>query len=133
MESVSSGSWLTTTPASQLIYLNAGEQVMRFSVIGEPLYNFDKITFSLPGAVETRESGTTFSAFLHPGRQLGIRINENSGSHSIRILDIQGKLIWHHDEIHPGSLLISDRLHPGIYIIQATSGSGMVSLKVAIP
>jgi hypothetical protein len=133
LESVSSGSWLTTTAVSQLIYLNAGEQVMRFSVIGEPLYNIDRITFSLPGAMDTRETGTTFSAFLYPGRQLGVRINENRGPHSIRILDIQGKPVLHHGELGPGCLLISDPLRPGIYVVQAISGSGIVSRKVAIP
>jgi aryl-phospho-beta-D-glucosidase BglC (GH1 family) len=133
LESISSGSWLTTTPVSKLIHLNAGEQVMRFSVIGEPLYNIDKITFSLPGTIDARETGTNFTAFVYPGRQLGVRINESSGSNSIRICDIQGKLILKRDELGPGSLLISDPLTPGIYIIQATSVAGSLSRKVAVP
>jgi len=132
LESISSGSWLTTTPVSQWMHLYPGVQVLRFDVIGEPLFNFDKIAFSLPGAVEPQTNGTLMTVSLHPGRQLGIRIAPTIGSGSIRILDIQGRLVFMHQGLAPGDLLVSDPLPPGIYIVQAGFDAGMRSHKVAV-
>jgi aryl-phospho-beta-D-glucosidase BglC (GH1 family) len=133
LESISSGSWLTTSAVTTVLHLTPGIQIMRFSVIGEPLFNFDKIVFSIPEATKTWATDARIIVNTSPSRQLAIRVDGITGTSSIRILDIRGRVILHEMEYSPGERYITDPLLPGFYIIQASTDQGALSRKVAIP
>lgn len=132
LESLSSGNWLQTTPVSTLLHLQPGVQVMRFCVLDEPLFNFDKIIFSSPGATGPGwKNPPGLHVTFKQGNQLLVRIPGATRTHSIRIYDIQGKMLLR-GEIQPGEGYLSGPLPPGIYIIQASGASGMFSGKAVV-
>ena len=132
LESISSGSWLTTTPVSTTLHLIPGIQVLRFSVIGEPLYNFDKLVFSAPGAVGPESAGTRLDVIPTAGRQLNIRVNGTTRTSSIRLIDIRGRILLPPHELGPGESYLTGPLPPGLYIVQALAGEERITCKVAV-
>jgi hypothetical protein len=133
LESISSGSWLATAPVSEILHLHPGIQVMRFSVIDRPLFNFDKIVFSTPGAAWNQVQGD-IELYVHVtnNRQLSIRVEGSTGEQMIRILDLHGRVIQTDVQVGPGARFLSDQLPQGLYIIQAIGGQKMWSRKVVV-
>jgi hypothetical protein len=133
LESVSSGSWLQTAPVSEMVHLNAGEQVMRFTIIEEPLFNFDKIVFSLPETTgpDPHKASTGLKALVQPGNRLLLQVSDALHPHSFRIFDIRGRLLFQ-GEMPPGEHFLSDPVPPGIYIVQVFSDSWMGSDKLIV-
>ncbi len=130
---IGSGSWLETTPVTETIYLPAGQQVMRFTVIDDPLFNFDKMVFSRPGAIRGSESGLpVLKATVQPGNRIMLSIPGAIHPYSVRIVDIRGQLHFQ-ENILPGEIHLSDPLIQGIYIIQGSGEQGPISGKIVLP
>ncbi|MCK5134984.1 MAG: cellulase family glycosylhydrolase [Bacteroidales bacterium] len=130
---LSSGSWLQTNQVSVPIYLSKGTQVMRFSVIDEPLFNFDKIEFTLnttgmrnPGMVD----GLRISK--DPGGQLIITQDDTAEIRMIRIYSMSGTLIQIID--HPGhpARISTCGISTGLYIIQVHTQDHLKNIKTYI-
>jgi hypothetical protein len=133
LESISSGSWLATAPVSEILHLHPGIQVMRFSVMERPLFNFDKIVFSTPGAAWNQVQGD-LGLYVHVtfNRQLEIRAGGSTGERMIRIFDLHGRVIHTDVQTGPGARFLSDQLPPGLYIIQVAEGRKIWSRKVVV-
>ncbi len=132
-ETVSSGSWLQTTPVSSMVHLDQGAQVLRFGVIDEPQFNFDKIIFSILESLHSDSSGPSgLEIRALPGRRLSVGIPGSRDTRSIRIFDVMGRMHFV-GMVPPGEHCLSDPLPSGIYIIQSTGESGNLSAKVYLP
>jgi aryl-phospho-beta-D-glucosidase BglC (GH1 family) len=110
--------WLLTDSVSTIMNLTAGEQIMRFTVLSEPLFNIDKLVFTLnTSAAELSNTRNNFTVFQDQNRELVIDINEASVL-CIRIYNITGALI--HTIDHPGkySRISTNGMPAGIYFIQ---------------
>ncbi len=130
---ISSGSWLTTTRISAPIILSQGIQVMRFCVIDEPQFNFDKIEFTLntTGLNKTRmENDLRLSRI--PGRELIITHESPEEIQLIKVFSITGTHILSID--HPGiqARIQTGGLRTGIYLIQVHTRDGIKCVKTHI-
>jgi len=135
LESESTGSWLTTTDVSFTMQLEAGEQVMRFSVIDQPLFNIDKTIFSLNTSIGGAGSipGKGISVTGDMDRVLMIRHLRTTSASLIRVYDITGSLVKTR-KAAPGEAvrLETTGMRAGIYLIRATSGARSDCVKVMI-
>jgi hypothetical protein len=132
-ETVSSGSWLQTTPVSAMVYLDQGIQVLRFGVIEEPQFNFDKIVFSVPEATgPTAKPTTELNVSIMPGNRMRVRSPDALQENTIHIFDIRGRLMIQ-GTIPPGEDYLSDPADPGVYIIRVSGEAGVIAGKIVVP
>jgi hypothetical protein len=130
---LSSGSWLTTTPVSAPIFLSQGIQVMRFCVIDEPQFNFDKIEFTL-NTTGIKKTGmeNEIRLFRVPGGELIITQTTPEEIQLIKVFSITGTHILSID--HPGvkARIQTGGLSTGIYLIQVHTRDGIKCVKTYI-
>jgi aryl-phospho-beta-D-glucosidase BglC (GH1 family) len=132
-ETVSSGSWLQTTPVSAMVHLDQGIQVLRFGVIEEPQFNFDKIVFSVPEATgPTAKPTTGLNVSIMPGNRMRVRYPDVLQENTIHIFDIRGRLMIQ-GTIPPGEDYLSDPVDPGVYIIRVYGEAGVIAGKIVVP
>jgi hypothetical protein len=127
----SSNSWLITTPVSDTMYLPAGEQIMRFSVIDPPVFNIDKFNFVFLDGT-TLISGypdKPFNIFINRNREISLNFNENIVVQRIQVYNINGSLML--SVLNPAcnQAISTNDLPEGIYIIQATTNKGRIAEK----
>jgi len=133
LEAISSGSWLNTTKVHTRMILNEGQQIMRFSVISEPLYHIDKYEFRLntagdePFAVGEKR----ISVEGDVNGDLLITLPQTALTSRIGVYDMSGSRVM---IVHagPGRVirLKTAGMSPGIYIIRASDGRYYDSVKI---
>ncbi len=135
LESKSSGSWLTTTVVSTTMQLDSGQQIMRFSVIDDPLFHIDKMIFTLnTNSTEwLTDPGDRIRITGDPDHALLIRHCGATSTSLIRVYNMTGSLVavrrtGPDQAVRMGT---SDWA-PGIYIITALSGSRVDRIKTMI-
>lgn len=133
LTSVSSGSWLTTTTVSHTMELQAGIQILRFTVVDEPQFNFDKmvVTLNTVGA-GTIQAEPEIRIYVNPHRQLVIKTVGSTVSGPIRIFDIQGRTISSIPDPEPGATATTVSIPSGIYLVQVPSGPNIYTRKVLV-
>ncbi len=96
------GNWVTTEPVSETVQLNAGVQVIRFSVYTLPAFNIDRFDFELIAAtsVETppdqKESPTSDEVSLYPNptrNSISVRLSAHSGFQTLTMFDLLGRIV----------------------------------------
>jgi hypothetical protein len=120
--SLSSGSWLDTKEVETSMLLSAGQQIMRFTVIDQPLFNFDRVIFKL-NTTGIRPDAALPTLNIHMDHDGDLLISNPTGQHfnTIRIFDVQGRLVRILDQ-HPSPAQVKrEGLSPGVYIIHASS------------
>lgn len=140
LESKRSGSWLTTTKVSFRMPLEAGEQILRFTVIDQPAFNFDKMEFSpvtsaggsLPGMTD-RNPSAGISVTEDGKGCLLIRHHGATSASVIRVHDLTGSVVAM-TIIQPEeqTRMAIPGLAPGIYVISAVSGQRMDCVKTMV-
>jgi aryl-phospho-beta-D-glucosidase BglC (GH1 family) len=127
-----SGSWLTTKTVSTVLPLKAGVQIMRLTVLSQPLFNIDKFTFSLPETptgIDGNPKANPVAVYrTNAGEVVVTSTRENL--RSIEIYNITGTLIAtqhaYSDRFSAG------KLPPGIYIFRIRTEQGITVLKAAV-
>jgi aryl-phospho-beta-D-glucosidase BglC (GH1 family) len=126
-------SWLNTKSVSSTINLIEGVQIMRFSVIAEPLFNIDKIVFELPNTVEDPESDIfLFNVFLNQNRELIFIYNNNASVRLVQIYDITGSLIRSITDPEINMKLSTSGMPSGIYIVHSLTDNQKFTRKIII-
>src|SRR4030042_3250972 len=126
-------SWLNTQSVSATMNLIAGEKIMRFSVIGQPLFNIDKIVFESPNTVEIPESDNfSFKVFLDQNREIIFIFSNNSSIRSVQIYDITGSLIRALTNPEINMKISTSGMPSGIYIIHALTDNQKFTRKIII-
>ena len=127
-------SWLTTKTVSTKMYLYAGNQIMRFTVLSEPLFNIDKMVFDLKtDATEiSLQKENPFVAYQNNLGELIIKQDQNSNIEMFTIYSISGSLIQ--SVKYPESItrIPSYNFTQGIYLIQGVSENQKYNQKVVI-
>ena len=134
LTATSSNSWLTTKIVSTTMNLTAGEYIMRFTVIDDPLFNIDKIVFTLP---ETPANNPTiedhpFTVFLNRNREIVFNLAKDSSIKWIHIYDITGSLVQSIQNPEINTTLSTRGMPGGVLILQALTNDGMYSAKVMV-
>ncbi|WP_372947164.1 cellulase family glycosylhydrolase [Mariniphaga sp.] len=125
---------LNTVPVSFKMYLYPGEQIMRFTVLSDPLFNIDKMAFELATGLETmkKEENIQILAFQNHNNELEIRTNSVGRFEYIVVSNITGQTMYsvNHPE-HVTKISVSN-LPSGIYIIQGFKNNKRYSVKTII-
>jgi aryl-phospho-beta-D-glucosidase BglC (GH1 family) len=124
---------LNTASVSTIMNLNAGEQILRFTVISLPLFNIDKIVFESPEAVQaTKVENMAFTVFQNQNRELVYISNSKFPVHLIQIYNITGSLIFTITDPETEFKIATSGLPAGIYFIQAVTDKQKISRKIII-
>ncbi len=129
-----SGSNLTTKPFTTEMYLYPGIQIMRFSVISNPIFNIDKITFELKNATKTIDFGAEnpFNIYQNNSGEVVITQKTDSQLKTIGLYSITGSLLKVVNNPGAQTVIPINDLSSGIYIIQASNPSTRFSKKIVI-
>ena len=129
-----SNSALNTLPNATKMYLQPGNQIMRFTILDVPSFNVDKIEFEL--ATSTRPSATqqTFGFILHQNYTNELVINQKPGTELtlLTIYSLDGKLLKTFSKPEATEKISSAEFSPGLYIVRGFSKNDMYSEKIII-
>jgi hypothetical protein len=124
---------LNTASVSAIMNLNAGEQIMRFTVISLPLFNIDKIVFESPEAIEVNKAeDLSFTVFQNQDRELVFISDSKLPIHLLQIYNITGSLILAITDPEAELKISTSGLPAGIYFIQAVTDKQKISRKIVI-
>lgn len=133
LQAPNTGSWLVTTPVSTSIELSAGEQIMRFTVIDDPLFNIDKFEFSLDNtSAEQYPEHSSFQAYVNKHREIIIKFKEGSDISILHLYDVRGNRIKSITAPSSNPKIQTSDLENGIYIIQALSNQMNITKKIIL-
>ena len=125
-----SNSWLDTKSTSFTMHLEAGEQIMRFTVIDQPLFNIDKIIFRLPtsGSGPIQSAEESLEIYQNQHRELIIKHKDAASLRTIKMYNLCGSLIY--ATSGNSSMIPSLDLPAGIYIIRAACDKHVYTAKI---
>jgi len=128
-------SWLTAKNVATTMKLDSGQQILRFSIISEPLFNIDRLTFELV----TSSAGIplTGSNFLlawqeMAGGNLMIRFMKPESIKILSFYDEKGALFRKIIAGKGESVINAGRLPPGLCIIRAITNNLMFGEKIIV-
>ncbi len=125
-------SWLETKSTHTKVDLKAGEQIMRFTVIDKPLFNFDKLTFRLvtSGTGPSRSAGGSLTAYQNQNREIILYPNTGETIQGIKLYDLKGSVIYSAE----GSLPTVPAMDvpAGIYIVRAVCDDRVYATKILL-
>jgi len=116
------------------MYLYAGEQIMRFSVLSDPIFNIDKISFDLTTATldYTYQKENPFLSYQNNFGELVIKQNQNEQIEIMNIYSVSGALIYSVSNPEIITVIPSYKTPNGIYIIESISNNKKFSQKISV-
>jgi len=130
----SSNSNLNTKPFTTEIYLYPGVKIMRFSVIATPIFNIDKIIFDLKSAVSNLEmkDEKPFFVYQNSSDEIVVNLKTNQQLNKIRLYSVSGSLLKMVNTSGSQTIIPTNDLPAGVYIIQVSGLSKQFSEKLII-
>ena len=140
------GSWLITDTVSTTMILKEGEQILRFSMLSDPTFFFDKIEIKeyQPSGTDTSSSDTTglvndlfdddidFVVFQDVNNLLHLNYSGNEDLLKIQIFDINGRMMKViHGPVKDVTIHF-EIYETGLYFIRATSASKLYFMKTTL-
>ncbi len=134
LEALNSNSFLDTEAVSFSISLAAGEQIMRFTVISQPLFNIDKIDFTLntTGLNPSLKDAADLMVYQEQGGDLIITLNDHAPIELISMYNLSGAVVCSVQNPDRPCRLSTDGMGKGIYIIKAFSRERVHHAKTLI-
>ncbi len=124
---------LNTSYVSAIMNLDAGEQIMRFTLISLPLFNIDKIVFESPDAVEAMKTENfSFTVFQNQDRELVIISEKKLAIRLLQIYNITGSLIFNFTNPETELKISTSGMPSGYYVIQAVTDKQKICRKIVI-
>jgi aryl-phospho-beta-D-glucosidase BglC (GH1 family) len=125
---------LNTLPVTTGMYLYAGEQILRFSILSDPLFNIDKMVFEKATAVEARQidNKVELSVFQNQYKELEIQIASKEKIEMLNVYSINGKLVYSERKPDHFTKISTADFPPGIYIVHGISRNGRFSKKISL-
>jgi aryl-phospho-beta-D-glucosidase BglC (GH1 family) len=133
MTAPNTNSALNTQTVSTTMNLTTGEQIMRFTVIDDPLFNIDKIDFGLfIDAVDVTESDNPFVIYQNHVNELIMNYDNSFTIHDICFYNMTGSLVY--SKVNPGNILKIplSGISSGIYIVKVSTDKQLFSSKIFI-
>ena len=126
-------SWYNTKTVKFSMNLEAGTQIMRLSFIEKPLLNIDYLEFTknIPTGAVTTGFSDVFNV-LQNRQELIINSKTNQPIETLKIYNILGAVVKTSQRPGTNFSVSTQDIHPGVYIIQATSGDHKFSKKIII-
>ena len=133
MTVINSDNWMKTLPVSTTMNLASGVQIMRFSILAEPLFTIDKYIFSL--ATFNNNIGADkqpFRVFQNADHQLAVSTSDDITLTDIRIYNASGTLIQSIQQPQQYIIINTSKMPAGLYIINANSNNFKYSEKIIL-
>jgi aryl-phospho-beta-D-glucosidase BglC (GH1 family) len=127
----SSNSALNTLPYTTRMYLKAGEQILRFSILSSPNYNIDKMIFEMATSAHISTAANNFTAFQNQHKELIIRF-AGENPESVYLYNISGTLLYTGKNIIPETRIPAGLLPAGVYMIRCNYRTGIQSQKIIL-
>lgn len=126
-------SWLNTKPVSTSMYLPEGRHIVRFTVLSDPLFNFDKMVFDLKTGVN-RITGRQKPIIAYQNNQgaLIIKQDYDQNPDMLKVFSATGGLIK--SIVHPDKIteIPAYLTPPGLYIIQSITNKQRQTQKIIL-
>lgn len=125
---------LNTKPFSTEMYLYPGIQIMRFSVISNPIFNIDKIVFELKNTTATNEliNEQPFFIVQNKSNEIIVSFKSNQQLQQIGLYSITGSLLKMIKNPGSQTVIPTHDLPSGIYIVQGSNSTKRFSEKIVI-
>ncbi|HYX05979.1 MAG TPA: cellulase family glycosylhydrolase [Bacteroidales bacterium] len=134
---LNSYSWLVNEPVSFNLSLEAGEQVMRYSILSGPQFNIDKFEFELAGDTSATGIYDLYSKGLLiaslPGNGLFIRMINRQKIDNVKIYSSTGRLVESVNNSGDSYIISYNKIQGGIYIIRVVSDNKIYTRKISCP
>ncbi|MBN2611231.1 MAG: cellulase family glycosylhydrolase [Bacteroidales bacterium] len=136
LTAVNTYSQLNTTAISTIMNLPKGEYIMRFTILDGPIFNIDKYTImaynTLSASLREDIKFTGVAAYQNSNKEIVIRTSDIFSFKQIKLYSLSGEMICAGNE--PGNRLKmpSTGINPGLYIVQAIAGTGILTKKIFI-
>jgi aryl-phospho-beta-D-glucosidase BglC (GH1 family) len=127
----SSNSALNTLPHSTRMYLKAGEQIMRFSILSSPSYNIDKMIFDLATSANPTTASNEFAAYQNQHKELVIQFTGKKPE-SIYLYNISGTLMYTEKNLFSETRFPAGSLPAGVYLIRCNYETGIQTQKIIL-
>ena len=125
---------LKTEPFAIEMYLYPGTKIMRFSVISNPTFNIDKITFDLKNATSSidLEVEKPFEIFQNNTGEIVVKQNSVNNNTKIELYSLIGNLLKVVNNPSQRESIQTNDLPSGIYIVRVSNSAESFSKKVVI-
>jgi aryl-phospho-beta-D-glucosidase BglC (GH1 family) len=126
-------SWLTTKPVETKMYLLSGEHILTFTILSDPLFNIDKISFDLVTATQNIiEQNDLFQVVQNAYQQVIIKQSSNQKLSQINIYNNLGSLVFQVKYPENNFTLSNKGLVPGMYFIQGLAQNQKQTQKIIL-
>jgi hypothetical protein len=125
---------INTVPVTFKMYLYPGEQIMRFSILSDPLFNIDKMAFELATSVTNFEMAgkNLIAVFQNQNNELIIRSESNERLDLIRVYTVNGLAVLTLNKPGAETIIPTSNLPAGIYFIQGLTQNDKQTVKTII-
>jgi hypothetical protein len=127
---------LTTKSVSTVMNLKSGQQIMRFSVLGNPSFNIDYFRFTdlQTGISDPGNNGTGFSGIVYypANNMVKISLTNSNGFEKLNVFHISGKLMTSMDSPGRVTEMPVSGWAKGVYVVQGVGKYGKEAGKVVI-
>ncbi len=127
----SSNSALNTLPYSTRMYLKAGEQILRFSILSSPNYNIDKMIFERATSADISTVTNKFTAWQNQHQELVIQFAGESPE-SVYLYNISGTLLYTEKNLFSETRIAAGLFPTGVYLIRCNYRTGVQSQKIVL-
>ena len=135
LTSPGSHSWLTTNILTDTLNLKGGIQIMRFTVMGQPLFNIDKFDFSpinLPAGTNSIQE-MPLVAYVNQNRDIVIGLKDISAVKRIQIYNLAGFQINSIPDPQINPVISTLGMPGGVYLLRVMTQSADFSSKIVLP
>ena len=125
---------LNTKPFTAEMYLYPGNKIMRFTVVSNPIYNIDKIVFELKSttSLSQPESQKPFTVYQNNLNEIVINQKASQQLNKIGLYSITGSLLKVIQNPDSQTVIKTNDLPAGIYVIQVSNSTKRFSEKIVI-
>ena len=115
------------------MYLLPGEHILKFTILSEPLFNIDKISFDLLTATKNIvEQNDLFQVIQNAYQQVIIKQSSNQKLSQINIYNNLGSLVFQVKYPENNYQLSNKGLPPGMYFIQGLAQNQKQTRKIIL-
>jgi aryl-phospho-beta-D-glucosidase BglC (GH1 family) len=129
-----SGSRLNTIPVTTKMYLNAGKQIFRFTILEGPQFNIDKFEFELITSTQQPFTQKELGITLYQNLTNELIINQKPGTELVQlyVYNLNGKVIKVISNPEPTEKISGSELSTGLYIVKGFSKKGIYTEKIVM-
>jgi aryl-phospho-beta-D-glucosidase BglC (GH1 family) len=129
-----SGSRLNTIPVTTKMYLNAGEQIFRFTILDGPQFNIDQFEFELITNAQQPATQNELGFSLYQNQTKELVINQKTGTQLVQlnVYNLNGKVIKVISNPEPTEKIPGYEFSSGLYIVKGFSEKGIYTEKIVI-